>query len=529
MSSNPFSQEQKRFSVIAPVHKQSWNTFDKFFQALNEQDYKAFEVIVVFDGENPEGEKELKKYEKQYPLLDIVSYTKPWGGAPAARNYGAKHATGDYLTFLDPDVYLYSETLRFWANAFEEHPEKDVVWGLYDVIIGETRQTIGGQVCRDGAGNVDYYSFRSSNYCSGANPVRKEAFIGWDETVKSLQDWDMWMRMLLKDDFKGEKFLYFHRSFFVTEPPQAGGISDDSHKNWIERVRYVREKNGVPIPDVVVCSGGAPYHAVHVAKKLGADWLPDPTFKPNTYKTLYLLGYYTASREAFGWHANVLMNFSGKKIVHWIGTDVYNLDNNISVKTLRELKAFWKRQHVTHLAEVDYIQKELKQFGIIAQVVPIPPPKLYDPMPLPENFSVAIYENDTQKMYSEALMMEIVRSMPDVQFYFFGAENENKGKEMDNVSWLGWINFDEWMPKFSMNLRITVHDGLPLTPLQFLTAGRPVITNVPLKDSIVMEGKRKEIVEEIRKIRREKTTVDASYWKDELKTERFIDHMKKYL
>lgn len=533
LSENPFSKELKRFSIITPVYGDSWKTFEKYFQSLDQQDYKAFEVVIVFDGENLIGEEELAKYTKLYPHLDVVSYTKPWGGAPSARNYGADRATGDFLSFIDPDVYLYTETLRFWANAFEENPDKDVVWGLYDIIVGDQKQPIGGWVPKDAKGVVDYWAFRFSNYCSGANPLRKEAFVRWDETVRSLQDWDMWIRMLLKDNFEGKKFLYFHRPFFLTEPPHVGGISDDSHKNWKERVKYVREKNGIPLSKIVVTSGGAPYHGMHIAKKLGADYLPDPTYKPNDYETLYLLGYYTGSKEAFAYHANMIINFTGKnRIVHWIGTDVYELYNKISVQTMIELRSFWKRYKVRHLAEIKHIQEELKELEVKAEVVPIPPPKLYEPMPLPEEFAVGIYENPTQRMYGEDLMMEIVRSMPDVKFYFFGSE-DMKGQKSGNMEHLGWIDFDEWMPKFSLNLRITTHDGLPLTPVQFLTAGRSVITNTNLKGADVVDGKRKEIVELIRRAKKNApwadTRVTSQYWIDALDFQVYKEAIEKII
>jgi len=132
--SNPFDKEEKRFSIITPVYKDAWRTFDMFFKCLSESDYKAFEVIISFDGKNTRGENELAKYIKKYPDMDIKSCTQEWGGAPKARNAGAKIATGDYLTFLDPDVYLYTDTLRTWANAFG--PNTDVVWGFYDMMMG---------------------------------------------------------------------------------------------------------------------------------------------------------------------------------------------------------------------------------------------------------------------------------------------------------------------------------------------------------------------------------------------------------
>ena len=207
---NPFPKEQKMFSVCTPVYKNAYKTLEKFFKHLDEQDYTTFEVLVVFDGKNKRGEKELETVKKKFPHIEVRSEVISHGGAPKARNHAASMSKGDYLTFLDPDVYLYPGTLRKWANALDENPDKDVVWGLYDVLINGEAREIGGSIPMDAKGNPDYYAFRTSNFASGANPMRKEAFIGWDETCKSLQDWDMWMRMLAKDNFKGDKFLYLN-------------------------------------------------------------------------------------------------------------------------------------------------------------------------------------------------------------------------------------------------------------------------------------------------------------------------------
>lgn len=521
VSTNPFSQEQKKFSICTPVYKDSYQYLEKFFTTLAEQEYKHFEVLVCFDGENPEGEKELNRLIKKFKKLDVRYCVQEWGGAPKARNTAASLATGDYLSFLDPDVYLYTDTLQIWANKLETNPDKDVVWGQYDILTHDNQKlTVGTSVPVSNGGEVQYYAFRSSNYCSGAFPIRKGAFIGWDETVKSLQDWDMWMRMLKQDNFEGKKFLYVAKPFFATEAPYEGGISDDSAKNWKERVKYIREKNDVPIPDVCVCSLGAPFHGVNAAKTLGADYLPMPSFKPNDYKLIYLLGFYTA-KEAARAHMQVFEGFEGKKVIHWIGTDVIQMHWNCSFQKLRELRKWFKESKIVHLAEAQHTHDEMKEIDVDSKIIPLPPQKLYEPMPLPEEFTVAIYENETQNMYKEALMEEVALSMPDVKFVFFG-DDTKKGREYRNVKHIGWADMDEVIATTSCNLRMTVHDGLPLTPLQYLTAGRQVICNTKLKGAIYCAPNRREIIEAIREA--QKTTLNpevGEYWRKECDKETF--------
>jgi glycosyltransferase involved in cell wall biosynthesis len=527
--SNPFSPKLKKISVITPVYKDAHKTFPQFFQALNEQDYKHFEVIVSFDGKNVTGVKKLKKMMKKYPGLDIKFIVNKWGGAPAARNRGAKEATGDFLTFLDPDIYPYSDTFRFWVNSFEENKDKDVIWGLYEVIENGQKLQVGGGCPTDNGDNPIYWAFRFSNYCSGAFPIRKEAFIGWREELVSLQDWDMWLRMLSKDNYEGKKFKFYRKNFFLTEPVRTGGISQDSHKNWIERVKQVKKLNNIPLSDICVSSLGAPLHGVSVAKMLGADYLPMPSFKPHKYKTIYLLGFYTNHPEAIQAHLRVFNSQKPiKKIIHWIGNDIYQFSHGISVATWKELLELWKKKGYIHLTEVDYTQKEMLGLDVKTKVIPIPPSKLYKPIRLPEKFTVGVYENPTQNVYEEELMAHVARSMPDIQFIFFG-DDSKKGKYA-NVNHVGWIDYDKWLPKLSCNLRITKHDGLPLTAIQFMTAGRNVITNSPLKGAIVVTNDRKDIIAGIRKAQKQPLNKKWSkYWRKIASPERFKKAIRRII
>jgi len=431
MSKNPFLKEVKTFSIIGPCYGADWKCLEESARTLNEQEYKYFEWIVVFDGKNTRGVKVMEKIKKQYPEMDIFYYTIKHGGAPAARNFGADAAIGDYYAFVNVDNYLYPEALRVWANAFEEHPEVNRVWGYYDLIDANGNKFSGNpNVPAYPNGEVWYKGFKFTNYCDSSFPIRAKAYIPWDETVKSLQDWDWAIRQLQRDNFEGKDWWFIDHPFFLAEAPQKGGLSDDSHSNWIERTDYIRNKNGIPKSDICVTSLGAPHHGFHIAEKLGADFISMPSFKPNKYKMIYLVGFYTAedpgSPRVTALHMQVFKNFSGKKIIHWIGTDIVQMHWNCSFQKVKALKEWFKKEKIIHLVEAEWTRKELKELGINAKIVPIPPKKLNDPMPLPKEFSVGIYESSASPMYNLQLMDDIVRSMPDIKFYFFG-DDTNKG------------------------------------------------------------------------------------------------------
>ncbi len=97
-------------SLIVPVYNRP-NEVDELLQSIQEQTMIPYEIVIVEDGSEISCEQVVKHYASHLP---IVYYTKSNGGPGAARNYGAAHATGDYLIILDSDVLLpphYIQTL----------------------------------------------------------------------------------------------------------------------------------------------------------------------------------------------------------------------------------------------------------------------------------------------------------------------------------------------------------------------------------------------------------------------------------
>lgn len=86
-------------SVVIPSYNEA-TYIDRLLRALCSQTFKDFEVIVS-DAESKDGTKEVvKKFSNK---LDIKFVESPPRGPGAGRNFGAKHAKGEWLLFLDAD------------------------------------------------------------------------------------------------------------------------------------------------------------------------------------------------------------------------------------------------------------------------------------------------------------------------------------------------------------------------------------------------------------------------------------------
>lgn len=493
----------KKFSFVVPVYKTA-KFLKRCVLSIMDQDYPEWEIIVVLDGPDKEAEEIVKEFiGRQIEKPRIKLYEIEHKGAPAARNYGAEKATGEYLVLFDSDCSLYPGMLRLWAEVFEDHPDCDFVYGGYRFYSPnlETYPSI----------EFDPYMLEVNNYIATMFPMKRSIYPGQNENLKSLQDWDMWLR-IVKDH--GRKGYFLGEICFITELPEGDMLTMDSHKNWLERTKQVKRLHNIPDKPICVSSYGLSYQAVQRAKVLSADFKNELLVtKPHEYKLIYLFGFYCSAADI---HAEILKS-SGKskgckRAVQWVGTDIYQM---------RGLPWDVHRELVKELKKIDYhfcnsegLREELEQMGIEAKVnyCPIYQPERFQIRPLPEKFTVGIYHSDTNQMHNLAFLLDVAKSMPDIQFKFFGpAKYEPKTR---NIEFLGWKrDIAKLIEECSINLRITVHDGFPHTPIHFMLMGRKVITNVkmPYTEYVDMQittqnwvNMKSDLIQLIRKVKNEK-------------------------
>jgi glycosyltransferase involved in cell wall biosynthesis len=95
-------------SVIVPVY----NTARYLSEALDSilmQGYSNLEVIAVNDGSKDGSDRILNEYERKNDQIRV--FHRENAGLSATRNFGLKHANGDYIYFFDSDDRLISGAL----------------------------------------------------------------------------------------------------------------------------------------------------------------------------------------------------------------------------------------------------------------------------------------------------------------------------------------------------------------------------------------------------------------------------------
>ena len=187
-----------QFSIIVPVYNRPQEV-EELLASLCEQTSRDFEVIIVEDGSSVPCEEVCKRYAQQ---LDIHYFVKPNGGPSAARNYGAQHASGEYLLILDSDIIapktyieqIQAELQREPADAFggpdAAHPDftpiqKAISYSMTSFL------TTGG--IRGGKKKMDKFYPRSFNL-----GVKREVFNalnGFDTSMRFGEDIDFSIRI----------------------------------------------------------------------------------------------------------------------------------------------------------------------------------------------------------------------------------------------------------------------------------------------------------------------------------------------
>jgi len=114
-----------RVSVVVPAYRNAAGLAE-CLQALVASDEPPFEIIVVDDASGDGTSAVASRFGARGLRLERNS------GAGAARNHGARSASGEILLFVDSDVVVAPDTVGRVARLFEERPDVAAVFGSYD-------------------------------------------------------------------------------------------------------------------------------------------------------------------------------------------------------------------------------------------------------------------------------------------------------------------------------------------------------------------------------------------------------------
>jgi len=177
--------EEYKISVVIPIYNAE-NYLDKCLTSIIHQSYNNLEVILVDDGSTDSSLKLCKEWTKKDKRIKVFHQEN--AGVSAARNYGIKKCSGDYISFIDSDDYLELDMYEKMTNPLNKKKYDVLVCNYYvesnsQTILGITyKPTASWEVEMFDKGNVRGYLWNKL--------YARDILIGknFDENIHMMED-----------------------------------------------------------------------------------------------------------------------------------------------------------------------------------------------------------------------------------------------------------------------------------------------------------------------------------------------------
>lgn len=484
-----------KFSFIVPVYKKPPETLRRSLKSLFDMSHKDIEVICVFDG----ADADLEAVAKEFP--EVKSVVIEHGGAPKARNEGAKHMSKEgFVSFWDADCYAEPEMASMWEVTLKDHLDCDFCYSGYAWNDPRMKPFESEPFNPE---MLEHY-----NYIASMFPLAKDKFPGWDESLTGLQDWDYWRRVVKN----GSKGVWIEGHGFVTEPPSDGSISFAVEKT-AERIGAVRKKLGDPERDVVVHGLQYKREAAFLSKVVGADFIWNPFWLVKPYKLSLMVGFHPSNLNVIRKTLD-RTDKATKRGIYWMGLDAESFYTAPYWQVKTVIRDF-EKDISFHLCEGERTQEILKDMGLKADIVPFPYDAEKHGIDLPEKFKVIVLCDEAH----EKAIGSVMKAMPDVDFTRVVPDTAYN------------------MMDYTLSLQYLRNPRLDNNSRNFIIKGRYLITNteaphvkcVPLGDDVTKF--KNSLIDEIRAIKTKSIpNMEArNYYLDLASPEKFKQAVLAYL
>lgn len=226
----------REISVIIPTYNRR-DRIVKAVESVLNQTYPIREVIIADDCSSDDTEDVIKNIDDPR----IKYYRLPENrGAGGARNFGVVRAQCDIIAFHDSDDIWLPEKIERQMEVFEKEPEDGLVYSAYlmKLILG----ILHVMPQEDGTRNLSGQMFRDLliRNSIGAPTIlmKKDIFWevgGFDENLRSLEDWDFVIRV-------AEKYpIGFVKDCLMEVERLEGGVSANHSAYYQSRCYMIRK------------------------------------------------------------------------------------------------------------------------------------------------------------------------------------------------------------------------------------------------------------------------------------------------
>ena len=188
------------FSVIMPVYNHAAYVGEAV-GSVRGQSLADWELIIVDDGStdgSAEVAAEAAGGDERISLLRQAN-----AGPAGARNAGVARARGEWLAFLDSDDVWYPDALAGYAQAIAAHPDERFFHGYRHRLGADGTVTeLAGQFQDAPTGPAELFDrMFLSHLCVCYRRELLDAVGGYDESLRSCEDYELYLRIGLRTRF----------------------------------------------------------------------------------------------------------------------------------------------------------------------------------------------------------------------------------------------------------------------------------------------------------------------------------------
>lgn len=210
-------------SVIIPVFNHAHTLSSCIASILSQQvdlPNNPIEIIIVNDGSTDNFAEVVTEFFKndlaKSKIVKIINQENQ--GAPVARNNGFKEVKGEFVIFVDADTICYPRMLKEMMSALSQHHEASYAYCQF---------YFGWKKMR--SRSFESGLLKKMNYIDVTSLIRTKDFVGFDESLKRFQDWDLWLTMLEQKKIG----IFVPRVLYKKIVGRRKGIS-----NWLPSFMY---------------------------------------------------------------------------------------------------------------------------------------------------------------------------------------------------------------------------------------------------------------------------------------------------
>ena len=238
----PSTCNSPRVTVVIPT-KNRLSLLLETIASVQQQTYPHWEAIVVDDGSTDGTIEQMTRIAQNDPRVRFIRRTNVTAGAPACRNEGFDHSTGDYIIFLDSDDLLAPFCFAERVKAMESNPKLD-----FGVFYSEMFRFTAGDTgiffnVATTENDLDRFLALDLPWQTACPIWRRSALdkLGpWDESLLSWQDWDFHVRALALP--LGFHHFFLRDCFFRLPGPNrdtiGGNLTKPQHLVRVEQLLY---------------------------------------------------------------------------------------------------------------------------------------------------------------------------------------------------------------------------------------------------------------------------------------------------